>query len=65
VRDLDLLTRLAGEYERLYPRKYAPRWLQREVEARVQAERARLRPDERYLAPRAPPAAPLQLELGL
>jgi DNA repair photolyase len=56
---------LTGEYERLYPRKYAPRWLQSEIETRVRAERARLRLDERYPTPRAPPAEPIQLELGL
>jgi DNA repair photolyase len=56
---------LTREYERLYPGKYAPRWLQRDVEAVVQAQRARLRLGERYPSPREPLAEPVQLGLGL
>jgi DNA repair photolyase len=56
---------LTREYDRLYAGKYAPRWLQSEVEKTVQSQRARLRLGEREPSPRAPPAQPVQLALGL
>src|SRR5689334_5345610 len=56
---------LGAEYLRLYGHKYAPGWLQRQVDASLRAERARLDLDERYPPPRAPPPGPVQLRLEL
>lgn len=55
---------LLGEYERLYPGKYAPKWLQRDVEDELQRHRIAARLDERYPASEKRPQ-PIQLGLGI
>ena len=56
---------LAREYARLYPGKYAPKWFQDEVQARVKLLKGELSLGERYGPPRRPAPEPEQLPLGL
>jgi DNA repair photolyase len=56
---------LAREYARLYSGKYAPRWLQEELAARVKLLGGALDLGERYGPPRRPGPEPEQLRLGI
>jgi DNA repair photolyase len=56
---------LTAEYERLYPTRYAPRWLQDNLQRRVRDLKEAYQLEDRYPAPRQPPAEAVQLPLEL
>jgi DNA repair photolyase len=56
---------LAREYARLYPGKYAPKWFQEEIQARVKLLKGSLSLGERYGEPRRPAPEPEQLKLSM
>jgi DNA repair photolyase len=56
---------LAGEYARLYPGKYAPRWFTAELDRRLDALKRQHHVDQRPSPRREPAGTPVQLRLDL